>query len=97
MWDSVHITVKELLPIVIACALLGKSWQGKTVRCRRDNAAVVAIVRSGRSKHQVMQPMRSLTLFAATYDVSLVAEHLPGIQNQAADAPSQGNLPVFFR
>ena len=44
-WLQLHITVKELLPVVISIAIWGKLWSGKTVHCRCDNAAVVAIVR----------------------------------------------------
>ena len=59
-WKAVHITAKELLPIVVACALWGQRWQGQTIRCRSDNAAVVAIVNSGRSKEaRIMHLMRS--------------------------------------
>ena len=62
--------------------------KGKVVKCLCDNAAVVAIVRSGRSKHPlVMHLMRSLSLFTAGYNVGLMAEHLPGRENVAADAP----------
>ena len=50
-WKSIHITVKELLPIVIACALWGASWQGHTVECLCENTEVAPIVRSGTSKH----------------------------------------------
>ena len=46
-WEGVHITSKELLPIVAACAVWGHLWQGCTVRCLCDNAAVVAIVHRG--------------------------------------------------
>ena len=49
-WSSIHITVQELVPIVIACALWGKKWQEKSIRCVCDNAVVVAIVNSGSSK-----------------------------------------------
>ena len=49
-WRDVHITVKELLPIVLAVAVWGTLWRGFTVCCRCDNAAVVAIVNSGRSR-----------------------------------------------
>ena len=49
-WGEVHITAKELLPIVIACALWGPKWRGQTVLCRCGNAAVVAIIRSGWSR-----------------------------------------------
>ena len=97
-WSDVHITAKELLPIVIACALWGRQWQGKTVKCYCDNAAVVAMIRSGRGKHCLsMHLMRSLSLFAARFEIVLVAEHLPGRLNVAADAISRGNLPLFFQ
>ena len=49
-WEGVHITVKELLPIVVACAVWGHLWPGCTVRCLCDNVAVVAIIKSGTSK-----------------------------------------------
>lgn len=75
-WRDVHITVKELLPIVIAVALWGHQWNNQTVRCRCDNAAVVAVVNSGSSRcDKVMHLMRSLFLFSASYKVTLVAEH----------------------
>ena len=97
-WDGVHITAKELLPIVIASIVWGKGWKGKTVKCLCDNAAVVAIIRTGRSKHPtVSYLMRSLSLVGAVYETTLVAQHLPGKQNGAADALSRGNLPVFFQ
>ena len=46
---SLHITVKELIPIVIATAVWGGEWQGKTVRVLCDNEAVVNIINSGSS------------------------------------------------
>ena len=43
-WDShtppLHITIKELLPVVIATATWGRNWVGKTVRALCDNMAV---------------------------------------------------------
>ncbi len=59
-WSSIHITVKELLPIVTGIALWGRKWHGQTVHCLCDNAAVVAIIKSGRCKDErVMHLMRS--------------------------------------
>ena len=46
-WRERHITVKELLPVVLSIAIWGHRWRGGAVRCRCDNAAVVAILRSG--------------------------------------------------
>ena len=67
-WEAIHITVKELLPIVVACAVWGHQWRGCTILCRCDNAAVVAILKSGSSKDRVaMHLMRCLFFFTAHY------------------------------
>lgn len=97
-WASVHITVKELLPIIMAVAIWGKVWRGRTVRCVCDNAAVVAIVNSGKSRNDlVMHLMRCLFFFLAHFNVFLFAVHLPGRDNIAADALSRDNLPLFLQ
>ncbi len=96
-WESVHITVKELLPIVMGAAIWGRHWEGKMIRCRCDNAATVAIVNSGRSKVvRAMHLMRSLFFFLASYDITLYAEHIRGVDNGAADALSRDNCSEFF-
>ena len=97
-WSSVHITIKELLPIVIGAAVWGSQWEGLSVLCRCDNAAVVAIVNSGRSKvERAMHLMRSLFFFLARWNVALECRHIPGVENGAADALSRNNLPSFQR
>lgn len=96
-WRGIHITSKELLPIVMASALWGKHWQGKAVKFRCDNAAVVAIVRSGTSKDELAaQLMRCLFLFMAKFDLCLRAVHLPGKDNGAADALSRNDHMSFL-
>ena len=87
-WAGVHITVKELMPIVIATALWSVQWRGKAIQCRTDNAAVVAIVNSGRSKQSDLANhlMRTLVFIKARFNIVLYATHLPGKQNEAADA-----------
>ena len=49
-WNGVHITVKELLPIVMAGFLWGKQWAGQHIMANCDNTAVVAIIKSGTGK-----------------------------------------------
>ena len=86
-WREVHITIKELLPVVVAVATWGKQWQGRNICCRCDNAAVVAILNSGSSKEKwAMHLMRSLFFFQAIFDISLVAERIPGAENGPAGA-----------
>ena len=97
-WCSIHITAKELVPIIIAAAVWGRKWQGKAVLCRCDNAAVVAVINSGKSKDAlVMHLMRCLFFFQAVFSLSLHAVHLPGKNNVAADCLSRDNLPQFFQ
>ena len=96
-WASVHITVKELLPVIMACALWGMLWQGKTVHCRTDNAAVVAIINTGKSKDSLaMHLVRSLFFFSAKYNFRVYASHIAGKANTAADALPRNNLPLFI-
>ena len=97
-WDGIHITMKELLPIVIGAAVWGSQWKGVSVLCRCDNAAVVAIVNSGRSKvERAMHLMRSLFFFLARWNVALECQHIPGVENGAADTLSRNDLPSFQR
>ena len=92
-WSDIHITVKELLPIVLGVAVWGRAWRGYKVTCLCDNTAVVAIVNSGRSRmDRVMHLMRSLTFFLARWGVSLSCTYLPGVDNGAADALSRNNV-----
>ena len=60
-WDHIHITVKELLTVVVAYAIYGNLWKGTIVHCLCDNTAVVAIIQSVSSKDAVaMYLMRCL-------------------------------------
>ena len=90
--------MKELLPIVLAAAVWGPLWRGFTVCCRCDNAAVVAIVNSGRSRmDRAMHLMRCLSFFLARWDMTFVCRHIPGVDNSAADALSRDSLSSFQR
>ena len=78
-WSTLHITVKELAPIVIACAVWGRRWQGRSIHCVCDNAAVVSIITSGSSRDAtVMHLMWCLFFFQAVFSLSLHSVHLPG-------------------
>ena len=95
-WKNVHITFKELVPVVMAVALWGGRWRGGTILCRSDNAAVVSIVNSGRSdKELAMHLVRTLSFYTAYYELVVVAEHVAGRQNEAADAISRDCLTLF--
>ena len=89
------ITAKELIPIVIAAAVWGRNWQGKTVLAKCDNMAVVAIVNSGTSKEkESMHLRRCLAFLEAKWGFHLFAEHIKGSDNRVADALSRDNVSL---
>ena len=94
---GVAIAPKELIPIVMACLVWGRSWQGQVVHAHCDNEVVVAVLNSGYSKDdQSMHLVRCLFFILATWDISLMAVHIPGGLNIVADAISRDNLPLLF-
>ena len=95
-WRDAHITCKELLPIVVACAVWVRQGKGKTLYCSTDNAAVVGIVRSGSSKDELaMHLVRCMSFFTASFQLRVVAAHIPGSKNVAADALSHNRLSEY--
>ena len=94
---SQSILWKELVPIVLACTVWAKHWQGLSVMVHCDNMGTVAVVNSGYSREQpIMHLLRCLFFIRATYQFSLYATHISGDQNSWADALSRGNT-YFLR
>ena len=80
MQDS-NITIKELVPIVLAAAVWGKEWYGLTMQARCDNSAVVAILNWGNSQDpEVMHLIRCLAFIKAKFQICLFASHIQGIK-----------------
>ena len=96
-WSQKNITVKELLPIVLAAAVWGPQWQRKSIRFRCDNIAMVHAITSGKSTEAlVMHLLRGLHLFAMEYGFCISAEHIPGKENGPADALSRNKISSFL-
>ena len=92
-----HITVKELVPIVLAAAVWGSEWVGQNVMAYCDNAAVVAVLRSGDSKEpEVMHLLRCLAFLKAKFQFSLFSSHVCGKENDLADALSRNDRNYFL-
>jgi hypothetical protein len=95
-WHPVHITAKELVPIVLAAILWGNKWQGQAVLFQCDNQAVVHCIKAHTSKDPlVMQLLRCLFMLAATHNFYPLATHIAGIDNGPADALSRDMLSTF--
>ena len=90
-----NIMPKELLPIVVAAIVWRTQWRGKVVRARCDNMAVVATIKSGSCKERAaMHLRRCLAFIEASVPVTIVAEHIKGVENTVADALSRNKLDV---
>ena len=93
-----EIVVKELVPVVIAAAIWGASWASRCVLFLIDNLAVVMVVQklTCNARDPLLgNLLRRLFFYAAHFNFTFAATHIPGIQNTAADALSRGNLPLF--
>ena len=98
-WDSrsrdLLIAVKELIPIVMACATWGAKWRGHRVVCHCDNQVVVACLRTRSSRHEgIMHLLRCLVFIEAHFDCFLHPEYINTKQNHLADDLS---CPLSFQ
>lgn len=92
-----HISVKEMMPIVLSAALWGQHWAEKSVRFLSDNSAVVALINSGSSReNSLMHLMRCLSFIMAKYNFIISAAHVKGAHNVLADALSRDNQTYFL-
>ena len=96
-WKDIHISPKELVPIVVAVALWGPLWSGEKIRCLCDNMAVVYAVNKGAARDpKLTRLLRVLGFLCGVHSISLTAQHIAGVRNVAADALSRNQLSVFF-
>ena len=91
-----HIAIKELVPLVLAAALWGRQWKGRTILCRSDNTAVVAAINNTSKVKESAHLLRCLAFICASFQCQLRASHIPGPHNTVADALSRNNLVQFY-
>ena len=93
-WVPIPIMAKELVPIVLSCAVWQLAYSPVLFRC--DNTAVVTAVQKGTAKDElVMHLLRCLWFFTAYYDTTITIEHITGVANIAADQLSRNNIYSF--
>ena len=94
--SSASIAPKELFPILVASAVWGASWKGRTVCAHCNNAAVVEVIEKGRAKEPLLcHQLRALFFVSAFHDFELSVLHTPGRDNGPADALSRDHLASF--
>ena len=94
--SDTHISVLELIPIVIAAHIWGHRWSRKSVLFHCDNTAVVHCLQAGLCKHPHLSfLLRELATLAVTHSFRFSAKHVPGVYNKVTDALSRFRFQVF--
>ena len=96
-WIRMDIMAKELVPIVLSCAVWGPLILRKKLEFKCDNHSLVDAINKGSSKEpMVMHLLRCLWFFSAFFEVSVKASHIPGVANTAADMISRNRSTEFL-
>ena len=79
---------------MIATAIWGHHFKGKTLHVRSDNVA--AINNQTSSVKEMAHLLRCLAFIATRFHLRIIASHIPGHLNEIADALSRNNMKKFF-
>ena len=96
-WKPVDIMAKELVPIVLSCAIWGPLLPRKKQEFKCDNQGLVDAINKGSSKEPVvLHLLRYLWFFSAFFEITIRADHIPGVLNTAADKFSRNQVAQFL-
>ena len=85
-WKRFHITVLEFFPIFVLISVFARLLTNSNIFFHCDNQAVVDIINKQTSKNKtVMNILRPLVLIILRNNISLRAQHIPGINNTLCD------------
>ena len=80
----------EMLNLDIVLKLWARDWAHSTVRFFCDNLAVVQVVRTGKTRDNMLALcLRNIWLITASHDIDLHIDHIQGRANRIADLLSR--------
>ena len=89
-WKSLHISVLEFYPLLLAVTVFSQVLENKRVLFNSDNMAVVQAVNSQTSKSpQLMVLLRMFVFVCLKSNIACRARHIQGIKNVRADRLSR--------
>ena len=92
-WAEIAIAAKEMVPVVISAAIWGVQWAKCRVLVQSDNMAVVHSLTTGTARDPLlMHLLCCLHFVTASHQIHIVARHVPGVLNTAADALSRNSM-----
>ena len=82
-----------MLNILVAIRTWTSQWLGKVVKIFCDNAAVVSVLNSGKTRDMTLAAIaRNIFMETAQADISLRTVHIMGRINEIADRLSRWNM-----
>jgi hypothetical protein len=89
---------KEMYAVAAALATWGPHWRGKKIRFHVDSETVVTVMNSRKAKTPGMAALlRLMYHLCAIHDCWVGAIHIPGVENEVADAISRAQFSRFHR
>ena len=96
-WQPISIMAKELVPIVLSCAVWGPQLVKQSALFYCDNLGLVAALNKSTCKDKlVMQLLQVLSFFIAHHNIYIKSTHIAGALNISADHLSQFDMSSFF-
>ena len=96
--NNMGIVHLEMLNILVAIRIWGPYWQGKNIKIHCDNAAVVSVLTTGKTRETLLAAIaRNILMETATYDICLRTVHISGKNNNIADSLSRFFLDDKFK
>ena len=88
-----HITVLEIYPLALAIMMWSHYFTNRCIVFHCDNQSVVEIINKQTSKDlNIMRILRELVLCCLNNNIMFRAKHIPGIENNVADALSRSQV-----
>ena len=76
--------------ILVATRVWAESWKNKKLTIFCDNEAVLYVLNTGRTKHELLAAIsRNIFMNCAQHDISLIFRHIQGKNNSTADLLSR--------
>ena len=95
-WLKLHISVRELYPIVLALELWAEKLEHKHVKFHCDNSAVVYCINKQTAKDPgLMKLIRRLVVQALKFNIVFEASYIPTLKNVLADKLSRFQIAEF--
>ena len=76
----------EMMNLLMALKVWGRQWAGSHILFFCDNAAVVQVVDSGKTRDPLFAAcLRNIWMLTATYDIEISIRHIPGSKYTVSD------------